>query len=171
MLKKKKHWGIMYLNFLMFFLTLTLFGGSGISLKLFGAVPILILSLLVSYSSFNSLTASAAVGFISGAALDRISADSYCFNTLALLILAVGANLLADHVFNRNLKATIVLCFISAVLYYIFYWLLFISFSLPPKESVTYFISWVLPSCLYTAVLTIPFYFIYKFFKKIKDEN
>ncbi len=171
MLKKKNHYGIIALNFLMFFLSLTLFGGSGISLKLFGAVPIIVLSLLTAYCSFNSLTASAVVGVVTGTVLDSTSADSYCFNTLALLIFAVAANLLADHVFNRNFKATAVLCFFLTGLYYIFYWLFFIAFSIDLKGSVTYLLRWALPSCLYTAVLTVPFYFIYKHFKKLKEEN
>ncbi len=170
MLKKQRHWGIITLNFVMFFLSLTLFGGSGISLRLFGAVPIVALSLLSAYSSFNSLSSSAVAGVISGAAMDSISANTYCFNTIAFLLIAVLAHLLSRSVFNRNLKAQITLCLMLTFLYYVVYWLLFVGFSLSYGDNLRYFLQSALPSAIYTAALTTPFYFIYKKFEKLQSE-
>ncbi len=145
----------------MFFLSLTVFGGSGISLAIKGVSPILVLSLLVPFASFFSPIMSAVAGFLCGAVLDSISADCYCFNTLALLVLSVLANLLATHIFNRNLKATLSLCLLIAVLYHIFYWLLFIAFSISFSDNLRYLLQMAFPSCVYTSVISLPFYFIF----------
>ncbi len=166
MTNKKHHWGIFTLNFVMFFLSLTLFGGSGVSLTLFGATPLVALCLLTVFSAFSRPAVSAMVGLACGIVTDSISSDSYCFNAIAFLILGMAASLLAEFVFNRNLSATAVLCFTLTLVYYIFYWLIFIAFSVSFKESTGYLLQWALPSCIYTALLSIPFYFIYRHFNK-----
>ena len=157
----------------MFFLSLTLFGGSGISLAVSGVAPVLVLSILFPFCAFNDVTMSAVVGFLCGAMLDGTSANTYCFNTVALLVLTVTASLLAHSVFNRNLKASVILCLLLTIIYFIFNWLLFIAFSLNSSGNLKYFLQLALPSSLYTAVLSTPFYFIFKAFKeKIeKDKN
>ena len=168
---KKKHWGIITLNFVMFFLSLTLLSGSGINLTAFGAYPLIALSLLVAYSGYAPLTRSAVAGLLCGIVLDSIALDCYCFNSVIFFLLAVLANLLAERVFNRNLKATVCLCFILCWVYYISYWLIFLSLSLKFSESVRYLLQYALPSCIYTAITVIPFYFIYKHFRKPKNEK
>lgn len=166
---KNKHWGIRILCFVMFFFSLTLFGGSGFSLTLWGISPILVLSLLTVFSSHSSVTATVIVSLVCGIVTDSVSTEGYCFNTIAFLILGLSANLLAEYVFNRNLKATVTLCFILTLIYYLAYWVIFSAFVLSSSESMRYLLQWCLPSALYTALLTIPFYFIFEKFRKIKE--
>ncbi len=161
MLNKTSTKGYVFLIFLIFFLSLTVFGGSGISLAVNGVSPILSLSLLVPFASFFSPIASALAGFLCGAVLDSISADSYCFNSLCLLLLAVLAHLLATHIFNRNLKATLALCLLITFLYHIFYWLLFVAFSISFSDNLRYLLQMAVPSCVYTAVISALFYFVF----------
>lgn len=170
MLKTKRHWGIFALTVVMFFLSLTLFSGSGISLSVLGVAPLLVLSLLIPYCAHNSVMASGVTGFLCGAVLDSVAADSYCFNTIALLILAVSANLLAHSVFNRNLKATIALSLLLSLIYFIFYWIIFIAFSLDFSGNSKYLLQIALPSSVYTAVLSAPFFFIFKHFERKRNE-
>ena len=165
MLKKQRHWGIFALVFGMFFLSLTLFGGSGISLAISGVSPVLVLSLLIPFCSYNRISTCVLVGILCGAVVDSTSADSYCFNTIAFLVLVVLAYLLASSVFNRNLKAGIVLCLILTLVYYLFYWLIFIAFSLNFGDNLRYLLQYAVPSSVYTAVLSAPFYFIFKAIK------
>ncbi len=170
--KKQRHFGIFSLTALMFFLSLTLFGGSGISLAVSGVAPILVLSILSAFCTFNDVTSSAMVGFLCGAVLDSTSADTYCFNTAIFLALAIFANLLSHSVFNRNLKANIVLCLVLCLIYYLFYWLIFIAFTLSFGENLRYLLQYALASSLYTAVLCTPFYFIFKAFRnKIEKDK
>lgn len=166
---KNKHWGIRILCFVMFFFSLTLFGGSGFSLTLWGISPILVLSLLTVFSSHSSVTATVIVSLVCGIVTDSVSTEGYCFNTITFLILGLSANLLAEYVFNRNLKATVTLCFILTLIYYLAYWVIFSAFVLSSSESMRYLLQWCLPSALYTALLTIPFYFIFEKFRKIKE--
>ena len=166
---KNKHWGIRILCFVMFFFSLTLFGGSGFSLTLWGISPILVLSLLTVFSSHSSVTATVIVSLVCGIVTDSVSTEGYCFNTICFLILGLSANLLAEYVFNRNLKATVTLCFILTFIYYLAYWVIFSAFVLSSSESMRYLLQWCLPSALYTALLTIPFYFIFEKFRKIKE--
>ena len=167
---KKRHGGISAIIFLMFFLSLTLFSGSGISLKIFGAYPLLFLSLLTAYSGYSSLSHSAATGLICGIVLDSVTQGSYCFNSVCLMLLAVFANLLAERVFNRNLKATVFLCLLVSIIYYLFYWLFFTAFDLNMSSNLEYLLGFALPSSIYTALTVIPFYFIFKHFTKKKTE-
>jgi rod shape-determining protein MreD len=153
----------------MFFFSLTLFGGSGFSLTLWGISPILVLSLLTVFSSHSSVTATVIVSLVCGIVTDSVSTEGYCFNTICFLILGLSANLLAEYVFNRNLKATVTLCFILTLIYYLAYWVIFSAFVLSSSESMRYLLQWCLPSALYTALLTIPFYFIFEKFRKIKE--
>ena len=167
---KKRHYGISAVIFLMFFLSLTLFSGSGINLSIFGAYPLLYLSLLTAFSGYSSLSRSAAAGLICGIVLDSVTLGSYCFNSVCLMLLAVLGNLLAERVFNRNLKATVFLCLLISVIYYLFYWLIFIAFGLSFGSNLEYLLKFALPSSIYTALTVIPFYFIFKHFTKIKSE-
>ena len=168
---KKRHWGIKFLCFIMFFLSLTLFGGSGFSLALWGVSPILVFSLLTVYASHSSITLTVTVSIICGIVSDSVSTEGYCFNTIAFLILSLSANLLAEYVFNRNLRATVTLCFILTLVYYLAYWVVFSAFVLAASESMRYLLQWCFPSAIYTALLTVPFYFIFEKFKKIKELN
>lgn len=169
-MNKKRHYGITAVIFLMFFLSLTFFSGSGINLKVFGAYPLLYLSLLTAFSGYSTLSRSAATGLICGIVLDSVTVGSYCFNAVCLMLLAVLANLLAERVFNRNLKATVFLCLLISIIYYLFYWLFFIAFSLSFSGNMEYLLKFALPSSIYTALTVIPFYFLFNYFNKKKTE-
>ncbi len=171
MLKQKRDWTGFFLVFLIFFLSLTVFSGSGISLAIKGVAPILAMSILVPFAGYYSVSLSAVTGVLCGAVLDSTSADSYCFNTIALLLAGVTAHLLSHSVFNRNLKAVITLCLLETVVYYIFYWLFFIAFSLSFSDNLRYLLQIALPSGVYTAVFSAPFYFFFRFLQKRKLKN
>lgn len=171
MLQKRKYPFISFLNFLMFFLAIMLFSPGGIDLSIKNASPFISLALLIVFSCFSSTAQAVSVGFIVGAFTDSASVGSYCFNTLVLFVLALLANLLSHNVFNRNLKATVTLSVLLIALYYISYWGVFIAFSAVGSGNSVYLLKYALPSVLYTGVFSIPFYFVYKKFEKMKSEN
>lgn len=166
---KKTHWAIFTLCFIMFFLSLTLFSGSGLSLAVFGVSPILTLSILTVFSSNSRFSTACLTGILCGIVMDSISMDCYCYNTIALMVIGVLSHLLSQSVFNRNLKATITLNLILTFSYYLFYWLIFIAFTISFKDSMRYISQWCLPSSVYTALLSVPFYFIFNKFEGIKS--
>lgn len=157
---------ITVLNIFLFAAAILLFGSTELSLNIKHAYPFLVLSLLTAYSCFYNVSLSALAGFLSGAFIDSVAAGSYCFNTIGLMLLAVAANRLSTSVLNKNLKACLTLCFIISLTYYLFYWLVFIAFSLGLKENLQYLLQYALPSCIYTSVFVVPFYFLYKKIKK-----
>ena len=166
---KNRHWGLKIACILIFFLSLTFFGGSGINLAVLGVSPLLVLSVLTAFASYSRISVTVFASLLCGIVADSVSAKGYCFNTIAFLIFGVLANLLAEHVFNRNLRATVTLCFLLTFTYYLAYWLCFSAFSLIFADSMRYLLQWCLPSSIYTAVLCIPFFFLFKKFKQIKE--
>lgn len=168
MLKKKRHPVIAILSFALFFFAI-FFYGCGIDISIGHAYPFIILAVLTAYSVFTKISHAAVAGLISGAFIDSVSTGSYCFNSIMLLILSVGACLLSANVFNKNVKAVTTLCFLSTVVYYVFYWLVFIVFSLKGNENMEYLLDYALPSALYTAIFVIPLYFLYKYWNKIRN--
>lgn len=170
MLTKRKKRSITALNILLFAACILLFGNAGINLSIKHAYPFILLALLVAFSVFSKISHAAVAGFISGAFIDSVASGSYCFNTVILMLLAVAAVLLSNNVFNKNLKAVITLCFLTTVVYYLFYWLIFINPPLKAGDSIAYILQYALPSCIYTTVFVLPFYFLYKYWNKAVQE-
>ncbi len=169
MLSNKKRGVIRFLNFLLFALCILLYGNAAFDMSIKNAYPFIMLALLVAFSVFSKISHAAIAGFICGAFADSIAANSYCFNTAALMCLTVGACLLSDNVFNKNLKAVITLCFLTVFCYYLLYWIFFI-IPVLSTGKVEYLLRFALPSAVYTTVFVIPFYFIYKYWYKLKTE-
>ncbi len=167
MKQKNRHIGITVLNVLLFFAAILLFGNTEIPLHIKHAYPFVLLSLLTAFSCFSNVTLCTLAGFLSGAFIDSIASNSYCFNTITLMLLAVAANRLSISVFNKNLKACVTLCFFVTLAYYLLYWLCFVALSLGFKENSQYLMQYALPSCVYTTVFVVPFYFLFKKQNKI----
>ena len=170
MLAKKRYPKIFILNILIFFLCIVFHGVIGVNLAIRNAYPFVILSLLTAYSCFSDVSRCAAAGFICGAFIDSIAAGSYCFNTLFFMCVSTLLCVMSDTVFNKNLKAALTLCLLSAVLYYLLNWLLFIAFSADSSENMLYLLKYALPSSLYTAFAVIPFYYLYRRWYRIRNE-
>jgi len=171
MLKKKKHPGKIALNLLLFFVCILLYGTTQIDLSIMNAYPFVLLALLVSYSVFADLAFAAVAGLVSGAFVDSVSSGGHCFNSIVFMYIGVSVYLLANNVFNKNLKAVITLCFLSALAYYILYWITFVAFSLNSTENSHFLLRYIIPSAVYTTVFIFPFYFIHKYFDNKKNSD
>lgn len=170
MLTKQKQRSIRFLSFLLFGVCILLFGSASIDLSIKNAYPFIILALLVAFSVFSKVSHSAVAGFICGAFADSIASETYCFNTIALMLLSVASCLIFDNLFNKNLKAAIFLCFLCTCIYYFFYFIFFIGPDVNISNSAEYLLQYALPSSAYTAVFVIPFYFIYKHWNRLRNE-
>ncbi len=152
---------------ILFAVVLLLFGCVDLSIS--NAYPLVPFSLIVAYSCFaQGPSLVVALGLLSGVVMDSFASKAYCFNTLALGLISCGCYLLSAFVFNKNLKATLALCFLLASVYFIFYWLIFICFSVSFEDSVTYLLQYALPSSVYTSLFSAPFYFIFKKLDSLK---
>lgn len=147
-------------SLLLFTLFLLFFMGDGF-LRIGNAVPLILLPLVLSISFFYGDNPSIIAGLFAGILLDSSSANTSCFNTLFFVVVAGVTNLLAVRFLNRNLKAAICLSVGVSFGYYFLKYLVYFAFS---GVSVTtdYFLNYLIPSSVYTAVWIIPFYFLQK---------
>lgn len=168
MMKSKNQWGIIFLNFVLFFLVCCVYASGTISLQIGNAVPFTVLSLVAAYSLFATPQKSAVIGLIVGIFLDSTAGDTYCFNAIIIMLIAVFVNLSANNLFNKNLRATFVISLLSAIAYYLFYWICFFIYGYTLKDSLNYLIGTGFPSAIYTSFFIFPFYFCFKFFEKLR---
>lgn len=169
MLYKKSHPFIVIFTLLIFFAVIIADSAKGFNISIKTATPFLLLPLLLAFTIFADIKKSAFAGIILGACADSVASGSYCFNTIALLIIGTAACLAANRLFNKNLRATVVLSLLVAVIYFFAQWITFNSIGHSAKEGLEYLFRYSLPSAIYTSVFVIPFYFIFKHFDKLKN--
>lgn len=159
--KKSNPW-VFLLNIFLFGVILFFDVNTTVDITIRNATPLLIIPLLAAFSVFSSLEAAAVAGLFSGAILDSVMVRSYCFNTICLFVLGAVVNLAANNLFNKNMRGVAALTLITAVLYFLVYWLRFFAFDVGMKNSLMYLMGYGFPSAIYTTVFIFPFYWIYK---------
>lgn len=170
MLYKKSHPFIAVFTFLIFFAVIILDSADSLDISVKTATPFMLLPLLLAFSVFADVKKSAFAGIILGACADSVASGSYCFNTIALLIIGTAVCLAANNLFNKNIRAALVLSLLTAVAYFFAQWLTFHAIGYTAKDSLEYLFSYSLPSAIYTSVFVIPFYFIFRHFDKLKNQ-
>lgn len=171
MLYKKSHPFITLFTVLIFFSVIILDSTKGFDISIKTAAPFLLLPMLLAFAVFGSTSKSAVLGLVLGACADSVASGSYCFNTIVLLIIGTAACLCANNLFNKNIRATVVLSFIFSIIYYFAQWVIFHAIGHTSKAALEYLFSFSLPSAMYTSIFILPFYFIFRYFDKISQSN
>ncbi len=150
-----------FVNILLIFLVFVLRYSEIATLQIGEAVPMLLLPIVIAISIFFGENASILYGIFAGFLADCAAADTYCFNTLFMVISATLCNLFMSRFLNRNLKAAVCL---SAGVSFGYFFLKYLVFFVFKGISVhyDYFILYLIPSVVYTAVWIIPLYFLEK---------
>lgn len=133
------------------------------SIKIFTANPMLPLALLVAICMFCSELNGAISGLLVGIFIDTAASTPQGFNAITFLVLGLCCVLIVKHLFNNNIFSAISLCFLCVLAYFILRWIFCIAFCASFTENLTYLIRIIFPSCLYTAVFIIPFYYLEKY--------
>ena len=136
----------------------------GLSLTLFGITPILLIPALVAGAMFFKEIFGMIAGIYVGVLLDSAAATGF-FNTALFTLLGAITGIVAVHLLNRNLRAAVVLTLIISFLYYFSKWFFYILFGNEPQK-LDYLLQITIPSCIYTAIFIIPFYFLFRFIHK-----
>lgn len=165
MIRKKLNPIIILSNILIFIVVLFFQTSEIFDISIKTATPMIPLSLIIGFAFFSSMRSAIIWGLISGIMIDSVAYKSYCFNAIAFMLIAVAVYLASNNLFNKNLKAALVLALICSVVYFVLLWILFYS-KTSIDSSLGYLLKYALPSATYTAVLVIPFYFIYRYFSK-----
>ena len=129
--------------------------------KIGNATPVVLLPLVVAIAMFFGDNASILAGLLSGILMDGFSSDSSCFNTLFFVVMSAICNLLSNLFLNRNIKAAVYLSALVSTLYFFVKYLVFFVFR-GISVNYDYFMLYLIPSLVYTAIFIIPFYFLEK---------
>ncbi len=125
------------------------------------ATPMILIPVIISLSIFCGENASLLYAIFAGFLMDCAAGDTYCFNTVFMVIAATVCNLLSNRFLNRNLKAAVCLsATVSFGYFFLKYLVSFVFRGIPVHYD--YFILYLIPSVVYTAVWIIPFYFLQK---------
>lgn len=168
---KKRHPWINLTSFLLFFLLFIIHYTDIIDLSVKNARPLIILPLLTAFAMFNKTSVSAAAGFLIGACMDSAAAGAVCFNSALLMLAAAFISALSERLFNRNIRSALLLCVLLSLVYYLLRWVCFYAFSSGAVGNLTYLLSYAFPSMLYTDLFIFPFYFLYKYFYRLRKES
>ncbi len=166
---KKHNYLITLLNILIFSFVILIQTSDILDLTVKTATPMLVLPLLCGYAFFADIRRCITAGLVTGIFIDSVAYNTYCFNTVALMLLTVGVAVASNNLFNKNIPAAAVLSLIMAGIYYFFLWLFFYISSTDLQSSLGYLLKYALPSALYSAVFVFPFYYLYKYLKKIRE--
>lgn len=162
MVAKNKGTVVFLLNSALLALLLLLRSTGLLTLKLYGASPLLPLSLLVALGIFAGELPAFFAGLFIGIFLDSVTSCGFGFNALTLMLVGLFSALISNHIFNKNLRAALALCLICSLFYFAVRWIICDAATLGFYENSVYFLCRVLPSAVYTAVFVIPFYFLEK---------
>ena len=128
-------------------------------LRLGEATSIMLIPLIVAISIFFGEFSGFMAGLVSGILLDTQVVGSSCFNLFALMLLGLLSGLFSTYLLNKNLKSAICLCLGATFLYFLSRYLFLFAF-MGSALNFDYFISYLIPSVIYTSIFIIPFYYL-----------
>lgn len=163
MLKSKRHPFTVLINTGVFILLFLFHYSVSGSIAIKNATPFLMLPMLTAFSMFYSTSAAFWTGLACGIAADGIVNGTNIFSTIVLTVTAVMTSLIAQYLFNRNIRAAAVLSLLGNLFYFLMRWLVFYAFGNGITNSALYLMDYALPSALYSTVFIIPFYFLEKY--------
>ncbi len=136
----------------------------GLSLTVFGITPILLIPALIAGTMFFKETFSCVAGFYVGVLLDSVAPTGF-FHTAVFTLLGTVAGILATHLLNKNIRAAALLTLGTSFIYYLSKWFFYICLGNEPMK-LKYLLEISLPSCIYTALYIIPFFYLFRFIYK-----
>ncbi len=170
MKSRKDTFTLRLINAILFVALFLIQYNAAFSIKIFNASPLLPLTLLVAICMFCSELTGAFSGLVIGIFTDAVANTPQGFNAIVFCFIGLGAVLVIKHLFNNNILSAITLCALCALCYFALRWVFCYAFSLSFNENLTFLIRTVIPECIFTAILIIPFYYLEKIlYKKFKN--
>ena len=135
----------------------------------FGAHAFLLIPTVVCIAMFERDLAATLMGIFAGAIWDATAARGDGFNALFLMIVATVVGLLINYLMRNNLSTALLLSSVAIVLYAFLHWFIFV-ICRGIEGRLLLFVTFYLPSIVYTFVFTPLFYVIMrKFLRKLRD--
>lgn len=158
---KKRRFVCAFVNIILIFLVFILRYSGLCTFKIGEAVPNLLIPLALSISVFYSNTAFLSAGLFIGILMDSAVTEARFFNSVYFVVGCSLCSVLATRLLNRNLKAAMCLSLLMSFCYFFLRYLIFFAFK-GVAVNYEYFVVYLIPSVVYTAVWFIPFYFLQK---------
>lgn len=162
---KKQHFIYWGLNALLFFALYLIQYNGAFSISISHANPMLPLCMVICVSMFSGEVSSVLFGLFAGVLTDGVSSTPLCFNTLLMMLLALGVSLSVRYLVNNNLRSAVILGVCVSLIYYLVRWI-FVVFTAQIGSEVKYILGYVFPSVIYSAVIVIPLYLLEKHITK-----
>lgn len=141
-----------------------LFQFSDSFLQKFFDYPILYtIPVIVCISMFQGEIISMCCALVAGFFWDSVSAQSVCFNTVFLCVLAFLVSYAVQKRLRNFLITALILNFAAVFLHVILYWLIYVVIKSSAVGSLAALFRFYLPSFLVTGVISIPIYFFIRF--------
>lgn len=160
MKSRKNIYKLRIINTMFFAVLIFLQYNSVFSFKIAQANPMLPLALLVTVCMFCSEVTAAISGLVVGIFMDTVASTPQGFNAVSLMFLGLTSALVIRYLFNNNVLSSVALCSLCTVVYYLLRWIFCLAFSASLTENLTYLMQTAFPSVIYTAIFTVPFYYL-----------
>lgn len=157
-LQSKKH----IIKYIVYFLLLILLYALQTTprfLEIMGAKPVFVVPFAVCIALFENEMVSAIYGMLAGMLWDMSSNTLFGFNALILLCCCVTVSLFVMYLMRTKLLNALffvgVIMVVQGLLHYVFYYLIW-----QYENSYIVLVRHILPSALFTVIMTIPVYFL-----------
>lgn len=137
----------------------------GLSLKVGNAVPVLLVPFVIVIACFLREWTGFWFGLVCGIALDTTANGTAIFHTLVLMLLGVSAGLIFRFYMNRNIKSAIIVGAAGSAIFFLLKWF-FLDFLSGDPSAGQLLVGYHFPSAIYTAIFTIPFFYLVRFLSK-----
>lgn len=99
------------------------------------------------------------MGLIVGILMDITTSGVTCFNAVVLMLMGCTAGLIVTYLVNNNLLAALVMSFSCSGIYFLLKWVFALILG-STDAPFLYLLKQIIPSIIYTFVVTIPLYLI-----------
>lgn len=120
--------------------------------------PLLLVPLVICFSMFEGGTAGAAFGLLAGLLWDSQGGQLFGYDAFFLLIFGLLVGLVTEYFFRNTVVTSLLLTLASTVLLELLTWFFFRSL-FGVNDFVYSSLRIILPTCLYTLVFAVPFYY------------
>jgi rod shape-determining protein MreD len=136
--------------------------------KIFDVGPLLLIPAVICIAMFEGESAGAAFGVIAGLLWDSQSGRLFGFNCLFLMMFGLAVGLLIQNLFRNTVVSTLLFTLFSTIILELLTWYFF--YNLYGDNQIGFaLLQIILPTTIYTLILTIPIYIGFKKLSKILE--
>lgn len=142
---------------------------SAFSLKIANASPMPMVALVAVIAFYHGEWVGFSTGLVFGIFCDAVAGNTMCFNTVILMLIGCAAGVLVTQILNKSLYSLIMLTLFMSGIYFLMKYVFFYLAQGNP-DATRYLIFYAVPSAVYTAIFSVPIYYIGKFISAKTEE-